>query len=200
MKVLVGRKLGMSRVSSPEGKSIPVTVLAIPENVVTQIKTFEKDGYAAIQVGAGHKPKITKPLQGHLKTASATSALVIERPGESALKPGEKLSLEQFEQGESISIAAVSKGKGYSGVIKRHKFHRGPQTHGSDHHRATGSIGSMFPQRVIPGRKMPGHKGHENTTLHKRTIIELNSELNTIAIKGPIPGPRKGWVVLWSSI
>ncbi len=198
MSYLLVQKIGMTRIFTSSGREIPVTVLSVPENTVTQVKTLEKDGYRAAQIGAGNTKNNSKPLRGHLKKSGAKTRILKEFKIKTLLEVGTKLTPTQFKVGDRVRIQGISKGKGFAGVIKRHGFHRGPQTHGSDHHRAPGSIGSAFPQRVVRGRRLPGHLGHTQITLHEREVIAVQDTTNppTILLKGPLPGPRGTWITL----
>lgn len=198
MSYLLVQKVGMTRVFTKAGREIPVTVLSVPDNTVTQMKTKEADGYVAVQVGAGETKNNSKPLMGHLKQSSAKTRVLKEFKTNTPPEVGSKLTAKQFKSGDLVRVQGISKGKGFAGVIKRHGFHRGPETHGSDHHRAPGSIGSMFPQRVVRGRRLPGHLGHTQITLHKREVIGVEEATNppTILLKGPLPGARGTWITL----
>lgn len=203
MKVILGEKLEMTRVFDKKGREIPVTLVLAEPNIVTQIKTAEKDGYGAVQLGAGKKKNITKSISGHLKKAKADNLrwlkeIKLEDKENKELKIGDKITVESFKPGDKVIATGISKGKGFQGVIKRHGFSRGPKTHGSDHHRAPGSIGSMYPQRVWPGKKLPGHMGNDRVTTKGLEIIEVMLEKNMLAIKGAIPGPRKSLVIIKS--
>lgn len=194
---IIGKKIGMTRVFGETGKNVPVTLVYAPANTVTQVKTTEKDGYSAIQAAAFTKKHITKPLLGHIKKAGLENAakLTEMRDIEGKFKMGDKLTVESFAPGDIVKVTSISKGKGFQGVIKRHGFHRGPTTHGSDHHRAPGSIGSMFPQHVVKGRKLPGHMGAKQVTTRLK-IFSIEPKENILLIKGSIPGPRKAVVTV----
>jgi large subunit ribosomal protein L3 len=198
MSYLLVQKIGMTRVFTKAGREIPVTVLRVPPNTVTQAKTKEKDGYDAVQIGGGDTKNNSKPLQGHLKKSGAKTRVLKEFKTKTPPAVGTKLTASQFKTGDLVRVGGISKGKGFAGVIKRHGFHRGPETHGSDHHRAPGSIGSMFPQRVVKGRRLPGHLGHTQITLHKREVIGVEDTMKPpmILLKGPLPGPRGTWITL----
>ena len=199
-KGLIGKKLGMTGLFSPEGKYFPVTVLRVGPCVVTQVKTVATDGYNALQLGFGEKKKsrINKPIKGHLKRSGEgcfelLREFSVDNPGD--YEPGQILSPDMFKIGERIDITAGSKGRGFSGVIKRHGFHGGGATHGSHSHRVPGSIGcSAWPAKVIKGRKMPGHYGNEQKTIKNLEIVDIRPEQNLIFIKGAVPGSRSGLV------
>ncbi|MDL2123536.1 MAG: 50S ribosomal protein L3 [Deltaproteobacteria bacterium] len=199
-KGLLGKKLGMAGIFSPDGKYIPVTVIQAGPCVITQIKTIVTDGYNALQLGFGEKKRsrISKPIQGHLKKSGEGRFEVlrefsVDDPSKYAL--GNTISLDLFEVGELVDVAGTSKGRGFSGVIKRHGFHGGAKTHGSHSHRVPGSIGcSAWPAKVIKGKKMPGHYGNERNTVKNLEIIDIRPEENLVLIKGAIPGFNSGLV------
>ena len=183
----------MTRIFDANGKMIPVTAIQAGPCTVTQVKTIEKDGYNAVQIGYGAARHAKKPQTGHAKAASvpAPSDLKEFRTDDlEGVEVGATLDCAQFEIGAKLKLTGVSKGKGFSGVIKRHHFSRGPETHGSDHHRAPGSIGSMFPQHVLKGQKMPGHMGNEQITVRKVDLVDVYSAENLLFVKGPVPGIR----------
>lgn len=189
MPGILGKKVGMTRIIQDDGRVIPVTVLECEANEVLQIKTVDKDGYPAIVLGfsALKKPTKTRKFR-HLKEFK-----VSEEEG-SNLKKGERISVENFETGDKVKITATSKGKGFQGVIKRHNFSRGPETHGSHHHRKPGSIGACAkPGRVAKGKKMPGRMGGAKVS-RRGEVVLLEAAKNLICVKGAVPGP-KGTVV-----
>ncbi len=200
-KFIIGKKIGMTRKFTERG-SVPLTIVKAEPNTVLQVKDMEKDGYSAVQVGAGvmKDKKVTKPLAGHVKKADIKPSIIKEYKVEKSedIKVGDKLDLSQFKPEEKVFVASNSKGKGYAGVIKRYGFARGPETHGSHHHRATGAIGGAYPQRVVKGRKMPGHKGSDTITTKNIPIIEVSEKDNIIVLEGSIPGAKNSWVVLKS--
>ena len=188
----------MSRRYDKSHKTVPVTVvLAIP-NTITALKNTQKDGYCAIQIGAGTKKHLTKPVLGQFKTNKVSPAIVREfRVLQSAkYQVGQSVAADQFKAGDIVRVTARSKGKGYAGVMKRHGFHGGPKSHGSDQHRAPGSIGAQQPQRVPVGKKMPGHMGATTVTMTKVKIFDVVPSDNAILLQGAIPGPKKGWVMI----
>ncbi len=193
---LIGKKLGMTQLFDEAGTVKPATVIEAGPCVITQVKTVAKDGYSAIQIGFGHTKNHTKSVKGHLKAADATSQILKEvtTTEEDSAKVGETLTVSVFENVAKVAVSGVSKGKGFAGVIKRHNFHRGPMSHGSDHHRAPGSIGGMFPQRVLKGQKLPGHMGAQRTTVKNLEVISFDAKNNLLVVKGAVPGP-KGTVV-----
>jgi large subunit ribosomal protein L3 len=199
VKALITRKVGMTSIIDDKGALIGVTLLSAHPNVITQIKSTEIDGYNAVQVGAEEVKKASKPLSGHFKKANALPKIireirVTELPEEA--KIGEKLNADLFSVGDMVDVTGTSKGKGFAGTIKRHNFHRGRKTHGGRSYRRPGSIGSMYPQRIFPGKKMAGQMGHEQVTTKKLKIALVDMELNVIGVEGSVPGPKKGIVFL----
>ena len=180
---------------------IPVTLIESGPNFVAQIKTKEKDGYSAVQVGFGTKKEknIKKPQRGHLKEIGNLRWLREFRLDDAELKLGDEIKPEIFSAGDKVTIVAISKGKGFQGVVKRHGFHGGPKSHGQkDRHRAPGSIGASWPQHVIKGMKMAGRMGGDRITVKNLEIVEVDAENNLIAIKGALPG-RKGTLIMIKS-
>lgn len=200
MKALIARKIGMSQVFAEDGTLVPITLLEAGPAVVTQLREAEKDSYQAIQLGSGEAKKLSKTKVGHLKKSNSKAKIMREfrlsEADKAELKLGDKLDVSQFEPGDRVTLSAVSKGKGFAGTIKRYNFHRGPMSHGSRSHRRLGSIGSMYPQRVFKGKKMPGRMGHDQITLKKVKVIMSDSEKNLLGVKGPVPGPNKGYVMV----
>jgi large subunit ribosomal protein L3 len=198
MSYIIGQKIGMTRQYGKSQQTVPVTVVLALPNCVTQVKTSHQDGYEAIQVGAGQgRRHPNKPLTGHTKKCGALPKLIREhRVASSDHKVGDSLTVEQFATDDLVTVTAKSKGKGYAGVIKRHGFHGGPASHGSDHHRAPGSIGSQQPQRIPKGKKMAGHMGAKTVTDIKVKVIDVIKDENLILLNGSIPGPKKGWVII----
>lgn len=197
MKALICKKIGMTRVFDQKGMVIPVTLVEAKKNVVTQVKTQEKDGYTAVQVGLVEEKKINKPLTGHLVKSKIKSKTFKEFAIE-GLQIGQSLDLSQFEVGEKIFAQSISKGKGFAGTVKRHHFNTGPKTHGSDNYRRPGSIGATGPQRVIKGIRMAGHMGHDQVTRKNIIIVDIDVENSILMLKGAVPGPNKSTVYLWS--
>lgn len=199
MKAFVTRKIGMTSIVSEDGSVIAVTLLSATPNTVTQVKTVETDGYNAIQVGAETSKKIGKTMAGHLKAAKASSKLIREfrvNEIEEDLSVGAELNAEVFSVGDLVKVTGTSKGKGWAGTIKRHNFHRGRKTHGGGSYRRPGSIGSMYPQRIFKGKKMAGQMGHEQVSVKNLKVALVDTELNIIGVKGAVPGPRKGIVLI----
>jgi large subunit ribosomal protein L3 len=197
---LLGKKLGMTSLFSPEGRHVPITVLKIGPCVVTQIKTEATDGYNAIQVGFGEKRKtrVNKALTGHFaKSGKGLHAVLkefrVDNPEEYSL--GQTLTVEFFDVGERVQITGYTKGRGFAGVIKRHGFHGGRETHGSMSHRVPGSIGcSAWPSRVVKGKKLPGHYGNAKKSLRNMEIVDIRPEENILLLRGPVPGSVNSFV------
>jgi len=205
MKGILGRKIGMTQVFTEAGKLIPVTVVEVEPNVVTQIKTKENDGYEAIQLGFDTKREklATKAAAGHTAKANTTPKRFfkeIRGVDISQYTLGQEIKVDIFVPGEMVDVTGTSKGKGFQGVIKRHGLSRGPMSHGSHYHRGPGSMGSMRPMRVFKGKKLPGHMGVLSKTIQNLEIIAINVEDNVILVKGNIPGPKKGMVVIKTSV
>jgi large subunit ribosomal protein L3 len=189
----------MSSIINDDGAVIAVTLLSANPNVITQVKSDETDGYTAIQVGAEEINKAGKAQAGHLKKAGMLTKIIREfrlKELDENTKVGDKLNADLFSVGDSVDVTGTSKGKGWAGTIKRHNFHRGRKTHGGRSYRRPGSIGSMYPQRIFPGKKMAGHMGHEQVTTKKLKVALVDMDLGVIGITGSVPGPRKGIVVL----
>ena len=204
-KGILGRKLGMTQVFSKDGKLIPVTVVEVEPNVVTQIKTKETDGYEAIQLGFDTKREklSNKALNGHLaKANTAPKRFLKEIRGVDVSKYelGQELTVEVFEEGQMVDVTGTSKGKGFQGVIKRYNQSRGPMGHGSQYHRGVGSLGTMRPMRVLKGKKLPGHMGNVTVTMQNLEVVAVNKEENVILIKGNVPGPKKSLVIIKSAV
>jgi large subunit ribosomal protein L3 len=199
VKALITRKIGMTSIINDNGALIAVTLLSATPNTVTQVKNTDTDGYTAMQVGAEVAKKTNKAQQGHFKASGILPKIIREfRINElpENIKVGDNLNADLFSVGDIVDATGTSKGKGWAGTIKRHNFHRGRKTHGGQSYRRPGSIGSMYPQRIFPGKKMAGHMGHEQVTTKKLTVALVDTELNVIGIAGSVPGPRKGIVVL----
>ena len=205
-KAILGLKVGMTQIFDNEGKAVPVTVIAANPNIVVQKKTMENEGYEAIQVGFDDKAerKVTKPLKGHFAKAKvATKRYLREFRLEDAgsYEVGQEIKVDIFKEGDRVDISGVSKGKGFAGAIKRHNFHRGPMRHGSKYHRWAGSMGaSSSPSRTIPGKKLPGHMGAENTTVVNLEVVKVDPEKNIILVKGGVPGIRGSLVMIKDTV
>ena len=204
-KGILGRKLGMTQVFTKSGKLIPVTVVEVEPNVVTQIKTMENDGYEAIQLGFDTKRDklANKAEKGHTNKAETTPKRFLKEirgVNIEDYKLGQEVKVDIFTEGEMVDVTGTSKGKGFQGVIKRHNQSRGPMSHGSHYHRGPGSMGTMLPMRVFKGKKLPGHMGTLTVTIQNLEIIKVDLENNAILVKGNIPGPKKGLVVIKSAV
>jgi len=189
---VIAKKLNMTQVPMPNGLIQPVTLVQVVPNVITQIKLPDKDGYAALQVGTLGKKKVNKPLAGHLKQVGVKATLLrevrIEKDRAADYKVGDSLGIDLFAVGDLLKVRGISKGKGFAGTIKRHGFHRGPSSHGHDHHRAPGSIGAMGVPRVIKGKKMAGRMGGAQITLKKVKVVAVDTKSGVMAVSGSLPG------------
>ena len=204
-KGILGRKLGMTQVFAKNGKLIPVTVVEVEPNVVTQIKTVETDGYEAIQLGFDTKREklSNKAEKGHLaKANTAPKRFLKEIRGVDVSKYqlDQELDCQVFEEGEMVDVSGISKGKGFQGVIKRYNQSRGPMGHGSQYHRGVGSLGTMRPMRVFKGKKLPGHMGHVSVTMQNLEVVAVMKDENVILIKRNVPGPKKSLVIIKSAV
>jgi large subunit ribosomal protein L3 len=200
VKGIVGKKLGMTRIFDPEtGVVTPVTVIEAEPCPVVQVKTADADGYDAVQIAYDNVPdrKLTKPELGHLKKNDVDGAYrhLLELRGQSELVVGENVTVEAFQPGEKVKVSGVSHGKGFAGTIKRHKFHRGPTSHGSHNVRKPGSIGaSATPSRVFKGIRMAGRMGGKRVTQVGLVVHDVDPERNLLLVKGAVPGPKNGFV------
>lgn len=205
MKALITRKVGMTSTIAEDGTVRAVTLLSASPCVITQVKTTDKDGYTAVQLGAETiaETKLGKAAAGHLKAAGVNAKImrefcvpeITENIPEN-IKVGEKISADVFSAGDMVQVTGTSKGKGWAGTIKRHNFHRGRKTHGGRSYRRVGSIGSMYPQRIFKGKRMAGQMGHEQVSVNNLKVAYVNAEQNIIAVTGAVPGPRKGIVLI----
>ncbi len=200
---IVGRKSGMTRIFTEDGSSIPVTVVEVEPNRITQVKNVETDGYNAIQVAVGSRraSRVTKPQKGHFEKAqSEAAALVVElrNDAQEAFEVGGQITVEAFEAGQIVDVTGQSKGKGFAGGVKRHNFHMQDATHGNSlSHRAPGSIGQcQTPGRVFKGKKMAGHMGAERVTTQNLEVVKVDAERNLLLIKGAVPGAPGGSVIV----
>jgi large subunit ribosomal protein L3 len=201
---ILGKKIGMSQVFREDGQAVPVTLLKAGPCMVVQRKTPIADGYDAVQLGLVEfiKPqRINKPITGHLKKAGAEGARFMRefhlRPGDDDFKAGDQVLVDQFKPKDMVDVIGISKGRGFAGVVKRHHFRGGEGSHGSMFHRAPGSIGaSSYPSRVLPGMRMGGHMGHDRVTVRNLEIIDVDTQDNVLVVKGAVPGPNGGYVVV----
>lgn len=200
MKALITRKLGMTSILDEKGAATPVTLLSASPNTVTQIKNTETDGYRALQLGFEKNKRPAKAQAGHFKPSKASPNVVREFmiTGEDEIEAsvGDHLAADSFSVGDTVKVTGISKGKGFAGTIKRHNFHRGRKTHGGRSYRRPGSIGSMYPQRIFPGKKMAGQMGHTQVTTRNLKVAIVDTGLGVIGVKGAVSGPRKGIVLI----
>ena len=205
MKGILGRKIGMTQVFTKSGKLVPVTVVEVEPNVVTQIKTLENDGYEAIQLGFDTKREklATKASVGITNKANTTPKRFFREIRDVEVNNyslGQEIKVDIFSEGEVVDVTGTTKGKGFQGVIKRHNQSRGPMGHGSHYHRGPGSMGTMRPMRVFKGKKLPGHMGTLTVTIQNLEVVMVDVENNCILIKGNIPGPKKSLVIIKSAV
>ena len=196
---LIGRKVGMTQVFEDDGTMVAVSVVAIGPNTVTRIRTPERDGYTAVQLGTDPVARLSKPRAGQLKDLPRVKTIREFRVDDlSSVEVGQTMNLaDLFNAGDEVDVTGVSKGKGTAGVIKRHNFKRGPKTHGSDHHRAPGSIGpGTTPGRVYRGMKMSGHMGDERVTIKNVRVVRTDPDRNLLLVKGSLPGARGGLILV----
>lgn len=198
MKAILAQKIEMTHIFDENGNFVPVTLLWAEGNVVTQVKTTDKDGYEAIQIGFGKAKNLKKPQAGHVKAAKSEVKHLREIQAEDGktYQVGDEVKVDIFTEGELVTVQSTSKGKGFAGTIRRHNFHRGPKTHGSHNYRAPGSIGAMFPQHVVKGTKLPGRTGGITVTVKNQKIAKIMSEDNMILVRGAVPGPKKSLVLV----
>ena len=200
MKALLGTKIGMTQIISEDGRAVPVTLIQAGPVTVTQVKTVETDGYNAVQVGFDEGKNLSKAVAGHLKAANVTPKFIREFRVEDEseeLTVGSTIDVTAFELGDVVDATGVSKGKGFAGNIKRHNFERHRKTHGGKGNtRKPGSIGSMYPQKVFKGKRMAGRMGHEQVTVKNLVVSYIDVENNLIGLKGAVPGPKKGLIVI----
>ena len=205
MKRILGRKIGMTQVFGNDGKLVPVTVIEIEPNVVTQVKTVENDGYEAIQLGYDNvREKLSnKAKTGHTNKANtAPKRFLKEIRGVNVEEYtlGQVIDASIFKEGEIVDVSGTSKGKGFQGVIKRHNQSRGPMAHGSQYHRGVGSLGTLLPMHVLKGKKLPGHMGNVASTIQNLEVISVDLENKVILVKGNVPGPKKSLVMIKTSV
>src|SRR5918997_3804937 len=195
---LIGRKVGMTSVFTDDGTMVPVSVVEVEPNTVTALRTPERDGYSAVQLGALKAKRITKPRAGQLKDLPQVKvAREFRLDDVSEYEVGQTLDVSLFAAGEEVDVTGVSKGRVFSGTIKRHGFRRGPETHGSNSHRQPGSIGAgTYPGKVFKGTGMAGRMGTDRVTIKKLTVVRSDAERNLLLIKGALPGARNGMIVV----
>lgn len=200
MKALITRKVGMTSTIAEDGKVAAITLLSASDNVVTQLKNLETDGYQAVQIGFEEEKNLPKPQAGHTKAANKNAKIMREIRVDAfpeEMKVGDALAADLFSAGDTVDVIGTSKGKGWAGTIKRHNFHRQRKTHGGKGNtRKVGSIGSMYPQRIFKGKKMAGQMGAEQVTVKNLKIALVDTEHNVIGIYGAVPGPRKSIVII----
>ena len=200
MKALLGTKIGMTQIISKDGAAIPVTLIQAGPVTVTQVKSVESDGYNAVQVAYGEGKNLSKAVAGHTKPAQVTPKHIREfrlatLPED--VKVGDKIDVSQFELGDIVDATGTSKGKGFAGTVKRHNFNTSKSTHGGNGYvRKPGSIGSMYPQKVFKGKRMAGRMGHDRVTVKNLEVAYVDTVNNLIGLKGAVPGPRKGLIVV----
>jgi len=205
MKTILGKKVGMTQVFAENGESVPVTVIEAGPCVVIQKKISEQDGYNAVQLGFGEKREnlFNKPQKGHYAKAGVKPRRYLREvrvEDAAGYEVGQEINVDIFAPGERVDVVGISKGKGFTGGIKRHGFHRGPMTHGSKYHRRPGSLGPKGPARVFKGRKLPGHHGAERVTVQNLEVIRVEAGQNLLAIRGAVPGPRGGLLTIKRSV
>jgi large subunit ribosomal protein L3 len=189
----------MTSTIDDDGRVQAVTLLQVSDHTVIQKKTTETDGYNAVQVGAESVKKLSKSIAGHVKKSAAQPKIIKEiriKDEENELNVGDKFSTDVFSVGDTVDVTGTSKGKGWAGTIKRHNFHRGRKTHGGRSYRRVGSIGSMYPQHILKGKKMSGRMGGEQVTIKGLNVSIVDTELKVIGVTGAVPGPRKSLVIV----
>jgi large subunit ribosomal protein L3 len=201
---ILGKKIGMTQVFGPDGQVVPVTVLKAGPCVVVQRKTPTTDGYDAVQIGLvefAKKARISKPEAGHLKKSGADGVRFVREfklnGGNGDLKAGDRVLVDEFKPADKVDVIGVSKGRGFTSLVKRHHFKGGPATHGSMFHRAPGSIGgSSYPSRVWPGTRMAGQSGNARVTVRNLEVVQVDADDNVLMVKGAVPGPNGGYVMV----
>ena len=199
VKTLLGTKLGMTQLLAEDGRAVPVTLIQAGPVTVTQVKTVETDGYNAVQIAYGEGKNLSKAVAGHVKSAKVTPKFLrevrVDEPVEA--KVGDSFDVSVFAIGDTVDATGISKGKGFAGTVKRHNFNTSKKTHGGNGNvRKPGSIGSMYPQKVFKGKKMSGRMGAEQVTVKNLEIAYVDPETNLIGVRGAVPGPRKGLIIL----
>lgn len=199
MQVIIGTKVGMTQIIGEDGVVTPITVLKADPATVTQIKTVESDGYNAVQLGSGLGKNLSKPVAGHVKKAGVAPKTLREFRTDAApeLKLGDQITVAEFAVGDKVTVTGTSKGKGFAGTVKRWNFNESRNTHGFQGNiRRVGSIGSMYPQKVFKGKKMPGRMGHDTVTVKNLVVAYVDADKGLLGLKGAVPGPRKGIVMV----
>ncbi len=199
MKTILGNKLGMTQLLADDGRAVPVTLIQAGPVTVTQVKTVETDGYNAVQVAYGVGKNLSKAVAGHVKPVKVTPKYVREVRVDvlPEVKVGDEINVSAFAIGDTVDATGISKGKGFAGTVKRHNFNTSKKTHGGNGNvRKPGSIGSMYPQKVFKGKKMAGQMGAERVTVKNLEVAYVDPETNLIGVKGAVPGPRKGLIIL----
>jgi large subunit ribosomal protein L3 len=201
---LIGKKVGMTQVFGPDGRVMPVTILQVGPCLVTQVKTKDKDGYAAVQLGfvePTSNKRVTRAMLKHLEKASVPPLRYLRefsiQDEKASIEPGHRFKVDLFEGQKTVDVIGISRGKGFAGVIKRHHFGGGAATHGSMFHRAPGSIGgSSFPSRVFPGMRAAGQMGHHQVTMRNLTVVEIDPENNLMLVQGAVPGVAGSYIMV----
>lgn len=207
-KGILGKKLGMTQIFTPDGKMVPVTVIEAGHSVVLQNKTVENDGYNAVQLGFGtvKDKRVTSPMKGHFAKAGVKPVKLIKEirlPEASEYTVGQEIGVDIFTEGEIVDVTGTAKGKGFAGVIKRWNFRRGPMAHGSKSHREPGSMGPRMSGgggKVFKGKKLPGRMGNQKVTVQRLTVVRVDAERNLILIKGGIPGPKGSFMMIKNTV
>lgn len=205
-KAIIGKKIGMTQIFTPEGKLVPVTVVEAGPCPVIQKKTPEVDGYSAVQVGFGVKKakRVTKPEKGHFAKSGVEPSRVLKEfklDNAADMNLGDVIKADVFAEGDKVDVTGTSKGHGYAGTVKRFGTHRGPMAHGSKYHRGPGSLGACStPSKVMKGKKLPGHMGVDKVTALNLEVVRVDAERNLLLIKGAVPGPRGGYVTVKNTV
>lgn len=205
-KAIIGKKIGMTQIFTPEGKLIPVTVLEAGPCPVVQKKTVENDGYESVQLGFSPKKakRVNKPEKGHFAKAGVEVTRVLKEfklDGAADMNLGDIVKVDVFAQGDKIDVTGISKGHGFAGTIKRYGTHRGPMSHGSHYHRGVGSMGSCStPSKVMKGKRLPGHMGVQKVTTLNLEVVRVDLERNLLLVKGAVPGPRGGYITVKNTV
>lgn len=205
-KAIIGKKIGMTQIFTPEGKLIPVTVLEAGPCPVVQKKTVENDGYESVQLGFSPKKakRVNKPEKGHFAKAGVEVTRVLKEfklDGAADMNLGDIVKVDVFAQGDKIDVTGISKGHGFAGTIKRYGTHRGPMSHGSHYHRGVGSMGSCStPSKVMKGKRLPGHMGVQKVTTLNLEVVRVDLERNLLLVKGAVPGPRGGYISVKNTV